>query len=143
MVQESSLSAMGQAALLYARLGWPVFPCRERDGAPYFDTKTGEERRSKAKQPYIGKGLKAATRDEGQIHAWWRRNPEAMIGLPQGANGMFVVDFDPRWEEVIDPETGEVQVDDNGHPVKRLCTLEELKAALEAQMSASIWRKSN
>lgn len=140
MVQESSLSAMGQAALLYARLGWPVFPCRERDGEPYIDRKTNEERRSKAKQPYIGKGLKAATRDEGQIRAWWRRNPEAMIGLPQGANGMFVVDFDPRWEEVIDPETGEVQVDDDGDPVKRLCTLEELKAALEAQMGVALPR---
>ncbi|MCA3571923.1 phage/plasmid primase, P4 family, partial [Bradyrhizobium sp.] len=42
----------------------------------------------------------------------------AAIGAPQGVNGLFVLDFDPR----IDPETGEV------------FTLERLKADLEAQM---------
>nr|WP_276589332.1 phage/plasmid primase, P4 family [Sphingomonas sp. GM_Shp_2] len=131
---------MGQAALQYARLGWPVFPCRERDGPFYVDQRTKQERRAKAKQPYIGNGLKAATLDEPQILQWWRRNPDAMIGLPQGVNGYFVIDFDPRWEEVIDPATGEVQHDEAGEIVKRLCGLEELKAALEAQMGVPLPR---
>ena len=91
---------MCSAALQYARRGWPVFPCRERDGEPYFvkHPKTGEpvEKTPKAKQPYVGKGLNDATTDENRILAWWRQHPQAMIGVPTGANGCFVIDFDPR-----------------------------------------------
>lgn len=134
------LSPMGQAALQYARRGWAVFPCRERDGEPYIDRQSGKEKRSKAKQPYIGNGLKDATTDEQRIVAWWTRYPEAMIGIPQGVNGMFVVDFDPRPVEVFDEGTGEVVLDDDGKPVMRLCTLEELKADLEKQMGCEFPR---
>ncbi|WP_161633924.1 phage/plasmid primase, P4 family [Sphingobium sp. C100] len=116
------LSPLGQAALSYARRGWPVFPCRERD----FDlTKgNGETITLKAKAPYGGSGVKDATRDEEVIKAWWRRWPDAMIGLAMGHNGLFALDFDPR----TDDETGEV------------FTLETLKAALVEQMGCDLPR---
>lgn len=125
------LSPMGQAALQYARRGWPVFPCRERDGETYQrkNKRTGEmeDHTPRAKQPYVATGLKAATTDELQIARWWREHPDAMIGLPLGAvtregDGFFALDFDPR----IDAETGEE------------FTLELLKARLEEQMGCAL-----
>ncbi|WP_428968067.1 phage/plasmid primase, P4 family [Sphingomonas sp. Xoc002] len=113
---------MGQAALTYARRGWAVFPCRERDET--VQIAGGGERTFKAKAPYTGKGLKDATRDERRITAWWRQHPNALIGVPLGDNGLFVLDFDPR----VDDETGEV------------FTLERLKYDLEAQMGCPLPR---
>lgn len=108
------LSPMGTAALQYARAGWPVFPCRERDGEPWRNAK-GETVTPKAKAPYVGSGVKDATTDEETVTGWWRRWPDALIGVAMGRNGLFALDFDPR----IDEETGEV------------FTLERLKAELE------------
>ncbi len=116
------LSPLGQAALSYARRGWPVFPCRERD---FELTKgNGDIIILKAKAPYGGSGVKDATCDEAVIAGWWRRWPEAMIGLAMGHNGLFALDFDPR----IDDDTGEV------------FTLESLKAALVEQMGCDLPR---
>lgn len=135
---------MCSAALQYARRGWPVFPCREHDGQPYTvpNPKGGDpiEKQSRAKQPYGGSGLKDATTDEQRIVAWWRDNPNAMIGLPQGVNGCFVLDFDPRPVDVFDPETGEIERDGDGQPLTRMLTLEELKADLEAMMGVPLPR---
>lgn len=126
---------MAQAALQIVRHGWPVFPCRERDGEPYsFTDKKSGQRVTKtptAKQPYVGHGLKDATRDERRIEAWWRQHPDALIGVPMGVNGCFALDFDPRVEDVIDPETGEVTG-------TREYTLEELKAELEAMIGVPL-----
>lgn len=126
---------MGQAALQLVRRGWPVFPCRECDGEPYQvrDQKTGEQitKTPKAKQPYIGKGLKDATRDERRVEAWWRQHPDALIGVPMGVNGCFALDFDPRVEEIVDGETGEITG-------TRTFTLEELKAELEQQIGVPL-----
>lgn len=113
---------MGQAALAYVRRGWAVFPCRERDET--VQLAKGGERTFKAKAPYTGSGLKDATRDEQRVTAWWRQHPEALIGVPLGVNGLFVLDFDPR----VDAETGEV------------FTLERLKDDLEAQMGCALPR---
>jgi hypothetical protein len=66
------------AALLYARAGLSVFPC-----AP------------KNKQPLVLCGFKDATTQEKQIRTWWSRWPDAMIGLPTGAQtNVFVLDVD-------------------------------------------------
>ncbi len=111
---------MCQAALDYARRGWAVFPCRERDETVLI---AGAERVFKAKAPYTRQGLKDASVDEAQILAWWRRWPNALIGLPAGAE-WFVLDFDPRADE----ESGEVW------------TLERLKNELEAQMGCPLPR---
>ncbi|MGO1304724.1 MAG: bifunctional DNA primase/polymerase, partial [Sphingomonas parapaucimobilis] len=113
---------MGQAALAYVRRGWAVFPCRERDETVRLAG--GGERTFKAKAPYTGKGLKDATRDEQRVVAWWRQHPDALIGVPLGDNGLFVLDFDPR----VDADTGEV------------FTLERLKDDLEAQMGCPLPR---
>jgi hypothetical protein len=64
------------AALDYARHGWPVFPCEPR-----------------GKRPLVAKGFKAATTDEMQIVRWWQRWPEANIGIPAGPH-FVVVDVD-------------------------------------------------
>lgn len=125
-------SPMGQAALQYARRGWPVFPCRERDETVIIGGGAGKTRTFKAKAPYTGKGLKDATTHETTITAWWRQHPEALIGLPTGENGCFVLDFDPRTEDAIDDETGEI--------VTNVWTLEQLKADLEAQMGCELPR---
>ncbi len=111
---------MCQAALQYARRGWAVFPCRERDET--VTTAAGATRVLKAKAPYTGKGLKDATTDEARIQAWWRQHPHALIGVPTGINGCFVLDFDPR----TDAETGEIW------------SLERLKGELEAQMGCAL-----
>lgn len=130
------LSPMAQAALQVARRGWPVFPCRERDES--FKNSAGKDIRFFAKAPYGGAGFKDATREEGRIAAWWRDHPDAMIGVPLGVNGCFVVDFDPRVEEVFDEATGEVLLDDDGKPVLREWTLERMKADLEALMGVPL-----
>lgn len=128
---------MGQAALQYARRGWPVFPCHERD-KPWTNA-AGKEGLNRAKAPYIGNGLKDATRDEQRVTDWWRRNPEAMIGVPLGVNGCFVVDFDPRFEEQCDETTGEVLLDpESGKPLLREWTLAELKGELEQMMGVPL-----
>jgi hypothetical protein len=65
------------AALAYIARGWPVFPCHW----------AGERR----KRPLIVRGLHAATRDETEISGWWRRWPNALIAVPTGRAGGFVV----------------------------------------------------
>lgn len=68
------------AARAFAVAGVLVFPC-----APG------------GKRPLIrdGLGFRDATTDLTQIDAWWRRAPEANIGIPTGvASGVVVVDVD-------------------------------------------------
>lgn len=114
---------MCQAALQYARRGWKVFPCRERDETIQIRGADGpRDKVLTAKAPYTGQGLKNATTDETTIRGWWARWPTAMIGLPMGENAMFALDFDPR----TDAATGEV------------FTLVDLKAATEAQIGCAL-----
>lgn len=64
-----------QAALEYAGLGYPVFPCASGDKAPL--TKNG---------------CLDATTDEDQIIEWWEKKPNANIGI--ATKGLLVVDID-------------------------------------------------
>jgi putative DNA primase/helicase len=100
------MTALLSAALAYAAAGWPVFPCNPRVDPPGTAPRA---RRSKApltpkarKDPETRKpvpgtgGLYEATTDADRIRAWWRKWPNALIGVPTGARcGAFVVDLDP------------------------------------------------
>jgi hypothetical protein len=66
---------ISDAALLYAALGYPVFPCVPG-----------------GKAPLTPRGFKDATRDPAQIAAWWEKYPDANIGIPTA--GLLVVDVD-------------------------------------------------
>lgn len=69
---------LASAALRYATLGVPVFPCVPG-----------------AKQPLTSNGFHDATASPQTVQTWWQRTPEANIGLPTGANtGVLVVDID-------------------------------------------------
>jgi hypothetical protein len=64
-----------QAALRYAELGYPVFPCVPG-----------------GKAPATAHGFLDATTDAGQIETWWTARPDANIGMPTA--GLLVVDVD-------------------------------------------------
>jgi hypothetical protein len=67
--------ALLEAALRYADLGYPVFPC-----APG------------GKSPITEHGFRDASTDPKQIEHWWTQTPTANIGLP--TENLLVVDID-------------------------------------------------
>jgi len=68
-----------KAALAVARNGKPVFPCKPR-----------------GKEPLTRRGHIDATTDPRKIHMWWKRWPEANIGVPTGGrSGVLALDVDP------------------------------------------------
>lgn len=86
------LGVMLAAALQYAERGIPVFPCAAA-GRQAKRPLTPKESKKGAKDG----GLYLATTDARQIDAWWRRWPDAMIGMPCGErSGIAVVDLDPH-----------------------------------------------
>src|SRR2546421_4334548 len=71
------------AALFYARNGWPIFPLAGK--IPYEFLAPGQK----------SHGHRDATTDSSQIAAWWSEHPKANIGLATGrAAGVIVVDMD-------------------------------------------------
>ncbi len=79
-------STIAEAALMYAGLGWHVFPCRPGQ-----------------KIPLTRSGCREATIDARTIKAWWERWPDANIGLLCGpASGVYVVDIDVDGEKGVD-----------------------------------------
>lgn len=95
---------MLEHALRYAKRGWPVFPCWERDEteAEYQarlsimpEDKRADAKRWEAKNPRVAGGFNAATTEESKIRFWWKRWPDAAIGCPTGpALGAWVLDVD-------------------------------------------------
>ena len=73
---------MLQIALDCIARGWLVFPCRPR-----------------TKEPAIRGGFKSASNDPSQIQAWWKRWPEANVGIATGASGLCVLDIDTGTED--------------------------------------------
>lgn len=66
-----------ETALDLAGRGFHVFPLKPRD-----------------KWPIVAGGFKAATRDPEQISLWWKRNPDANVGIACEASNLCVVDCD-------------------------------------------------
>ncbi|MDP9399381.1 MAG: bifunctional DNA primase/polymerase [Actinomycetota bacterium] len=90
---------MAELALAYADAGLPVFPLRPG-----------------SKVPLTQRGFRDATRDPGTIRAWWRRCPQANIGLPTGS-GLVVFDVDTHHGGVVDerwPQTSTVATPNGG-----------------------------
>jgi putative DNA primase/helicase len=128
----TSLPSQLEAALQFARRGWPVFPCSVKNKRPLLPRDKDADG-----EPIKGSGgVSKATTDEEQIRAWWHKWPKAMIGVAVGRAGMVVIDLDPRRElvtpEVIDPDTGEVITE----AVYEEWTLERHRAALEELIGA-------
>ncbi|GIU69785.1 MAG: hypothetical protein KatS3mg002_1021 [Candidatus Woesearchaeota archaeon] len=76
-----------EKALEYASMGFYVFPCREKEiiyGDKVF----------KVKSPYIEGGFKNSTINEREIINFWKRFPEACIGIACGKSNLFVIDID-------------------------------------------------
>lgn len=71
------MTKMIDAALGYARRGWPIFPCNS------------------IKEPYVSNGVLDATTDEKIIKDWWSNWPKANIGLDCAGAGFMVLDLDP------------------------------------------------
>jgi hypothetical protein len=70
-----------EAALAYAHVGWPVFPCRPG-----------------SKEPATRNGFYDATTSEGQIRRWWHKEPGRNVAIATGAPGPDVVDVDNHGE---------------------------------------------
>jgi hypothetical protein len=76
-------STLAAAALRYANLGIPLFPCVPG-----------------GKQPLTANGFHDATTSAQRVAQWWKRNPDANIGLPTGARTeVVVVDIDVHGEQ--------------------------------------------
>ncbi|MGZ8353718.1 MAG: phage/plasmid primase, P4 family [Allosphingosinicella sp.] len=117
-----------EAALAFAARGWPVFPCNMANKKPLL----AAEKDGTGKAVPRSGGLVKASCDPSTIRGWWGiKWPMAMVGLATGHGRLFVVDFDPRVEEEIDKETGEVIG-------RREWTLDQLKADLEAQIGGPL-----
>lgn len=85
------------AALGYARRGWKVIPLHTPDENGICSCAKGEECTSAGKHPRTAQGVKDAVFDETKIKNWWKRFPNANIGVACGAeSGIVCLDIDPR-----------------------------------------------
>ena len=74
------MTTLLEHALTYARTGWAVLPLKPRE-----------------KTPLTKHAVNDATTDAKQIKRWWKKWPDANIGVACGdASGILVIDIDPR-----------------------------------------------
>lgn len=72
----------------------PLFPCRRRDEEVFSN---GRPITKKAKSPHTDNGFFSASQDENEIREWWRRWPDAFVGVPTGQRTKLVaIDWDPE-----------------------------------------------
>jgi hypothetical protein len=90
----SPVNPILEAALDYARRGWPVVPCYEpRDGG--CSCRKGKACQSPGKHPRTKHGINDATTDEATIRSWFEQFPSANVAVVTG-NGLAVLDVDSR-----------------------------------------------
>jgi Bifunctional DNA primase/polymerase, N-terminal len=76
-------------------MGWAVFPCHTVDHGSC--SCCSRDCSSPGKHPRIGGGFTNAATTAGEIEQWWRRWPNANIGIRTGAaSGIVVIDIDTR-----------------------------------------------
>lgn len=98
MTAPAPLTSKADAALAYARRGWPVLPLHwwEHGVCSCGDPAC----RTPAKHPYstlVPRGVHDATAIADVVATWWRREPRANIGVRTGPeSGLVVVDVDVR-----------------------------------------------
>ena len=105
MVKTTNLDA----ALDYARKGYPVFPCSENTKIPFKNTN----------------GSKDATTDLDKITEWWTKFPNANIAMATGSiSGLYVVDIDVPASELMPrlPETWTARTRGGGWHYVYRCT---------------------
>lgn len=85
------------AALSYAARGWAVLPLHTPVGGVRPCSCGRADCPSVGKHPRTEHGLADVTTDQEVITAWWRRWPDANVGIVTGGvSGIDVVDVDPR-----------------------------------------------
>jgi hypothetical protein len=90
---------MKEHALMYAALGWRVFPVWEPidmgEGGLVCSCQEGAACGRPAKHPRVRDGVNEATTDRVTIESWWTRWPSANIGISTGrSSNLVVVDAD-------------------------------------------------
>ena len=80
------------AALGYAARGWPVLPLHHLEEGTCTCGKAGCT--SPGKHPRLRHGVRDASTDAGQIRRWWKRWPEANVGIATGP--VIAIDIDGR-----------------------------------------------
>jgi putative DNA primase/helicase len=90
-----------ECALQYAGRQWRVFPLHSvQNGRCTCGRDCGKDA---GKHPRVKGGFKVATTDARQIEAWWRKWPDANIGIATGlVSGIIVFDVDgPEGETAL------------------------------------------
>lgn len=85
------------AALSYARRGWRVFPLHWPKAQGICSCQAGANCKDVGKHPRIIEWQKLASTDEKMIKGWWRKWPDANIGIATGAESRLIaIDVDFR-----------------------------------------------
>ena len=113
------MSDLLDTALDYTARGWPVIPLCHPDGGRC-GCGRGHEGRDVGKAPLLGRDYQHLRADEPQVRDWWRRWPQANVGLLLEPAGLFVLDLDGRAavaeaEARGCPETRTIQRGDHLH----------------------------
>jgi len=86
-----------QYALAYSSKGWPVLPLHSVTANGDCTCRKSTCGNHAGKHPRIKDWLTQATTDEQQVRVWWKKWPNANIGILTGkASGILAVDIDPR-----------------------------------------------
>jgi len=90
-------------ALLHAKRGWRVFPLYTPTAEGRCDCKD-PDCTTPGKHPRVGDWKTVATTDPKTIRDWWKRWPDANIGIATGkGSGIIVLDVDgPEGESVVE-----------------------------------------
>jgi hypothetical protein len=85
-LNDDAITPVVEHALALAARSVPMFPCKNLPGTEH------------DKKPLTGHGFKDATTDAAQIHEWWKRWPDALVGVPTGLR-FVVLDLDFKHPE--------------------------------------------